>query len=331
MGIAMDLFRVLHHWLVPHSSNNHRAKALHHDALLVYVLLLGIFNLGIRFFHGQAPDVLGFATDIRVEQLLADTNDRRQAAGLGTLTLNSVLSQAAAAKAADMLTNDYWAHNSPQGKTPWDFINGAGYKYTLAGENLAKNFQTSDGVVDAWMASPSHRDNLLKSGYKDVGFAVVNGKLNGEDTTLVVQMFGASSAPLAQIPQVHAEAPATAPVAKVAPATVVPEEPVPVVTTAPAVPEPSSVPVPPVPSAAPVPAIMPALSQVQTMPLVNISSLSRNVVYAFVGVLMGVLLVDAYVVSRRQIVRLSGHNLAHVLFLASIIGAGLFITRGSLL
>ena len=138
----MRLFRVLFHWLVPHEGNNHRAKALHHDALFAYVLMLCVFNLGLRVLHKAAPDVLGYATDIRVDQLLKDTNDRRNEAGLSPLTLNSKLSDAAAAKAADMFANNYWAHNSPLGKTPWDFILASGYTYTMAGENLAKNFQT---------------------------------------------------------------------------------------------------------------------------------------------------------------------------------------------
>ena len=170
---------MLHHWLVPHEGNNHRAKALHTEALFAYVLLLAVFNLGIKFFHTKAPDVLGYATDIRVEQLLASTNAKRAEAGLDALTLNGTLSQAAAAKAADMLANNYWAHNSPLGKTPWDFIISAGYRYTLAGENLAKNFQTSSGVVDAWMNSPTHKANIFKAGYREVGFAVVNGVLAG--------------------------------------------------------------------------------------------------------------------------------------------------------
>lgn len=306
----MDVTRLLHHFLVPHEKNNHRAKALHHEALLAYMLILAVFNLGVRFFHTKAPEVLGYATDIRVEQLFADTNAQRQTAGLSPLTLNSDLSQAAAAKAVDMFANNYWAHNSPSGKTPWDFIITAGYRYTLAGENLAKNFETSDGVVHAWMASPSHRDNILKSGYRDVGFAIVNGVLNGEETTLVVQMFGATSVrPVAEVPKVQAVAPEPV-------KAVVPGVPIAQVTPAPAA--------PPVASA-------PLLTAVKTSPLVNISSLSRDVVYVFVGILMGILAVDAYVVSRRHIVRLAGHNVAHILFFVSILASGLFLSRGSLI
>lgn len=320
----MHLFRVLHHWLVPHESNNHRAKALHHDALLAYVLLLAVVNLGIRFFHGTMPDVLGYATDIRVEQLLAGTNARRAEAGLEPVTLNSALSQAAAAKASDMFANGYWAHNSPQGKTPWDFIIGAGYKYTLAGENLAKNFQTSEGVVDAWMASPTHKANIVKAGYKDIGFAIVNGVLNGEETTLVVQMFGTTSAPIAQVPKVEAAAPKPAvvpaePVNDTQPITVVPTEPAAVQTT------PAPVQVSPL--------LQSGLSfeRVIMKPKVNIPALTGNLVFIVVGLLIGLLAVDAFVVRKKRVVRFAGHNIAHILFLITMVISGLGLVRGSLL
>jgi len=142
----------LRHFFLPHHSNNHRAKALHIDSLLCYVLLFAILNLSIKIIHRDFPSVLGYATDIRVDALLASTNAKRISLGLNPLKLNATLSQAAAAKAQDMFSHDYWAHNSPQGKTPWSFIVNSGYKYTIAGENLAKNFSTSGGVVDAWMA-----------------------------------------------------------------------------------------------------------------------------------------------------------------------------------
>ena len=89
-----------------------------------------------------------------------------------------------------MLSENYWAHNSPEGTTPWVFIKNAGYTYIYAGENLARGFDSSQEVVSAWMASPEHRANLLSGNYKDVGFAVVSGKLTGEDTVLVVEELG---------------------------------------------------------------------------------------------------------------------------------------------
>lgn len=133
---------------------------------------------------------MGTSVDITSQELLLFTNQDRQKEGLSALTINNQLSQAAALKATDMFGKNYWAHNAPEGTTPWFFIKEAGYVYVYAGENLARGFNSSEDVVKAWMASPSHRENMLSKNYQDVGFAVVPGKLNGEDTVLVVEMFG---------------------------------------------------------------------------------------------------------------------------------------------
>lgn len=286
---------------------------LHIDALATYVLLFAVFNFGIRSLHRSMPDILGYATDIHVEQLLASTNAQRQAKGLAPLTLNAKLSAAAAAKAQDMFEKNYWAHNSPAGATPWDFIIQEGYRYTVAGENLAKNFTTSGGVVDAWMASPTHRDNIVKPSYREIGFAVVNGVLNGEETTLVVQFFGTSGESLAAAPT-----PTKAPIVGKALAV---EQPVPAVShaaTAPAT------------AVADVNRKTPSTG-VTIKPAINIPTLTRDIVFVFAGVLIGVLVLDAWVVSRRRIVRVAGHNIAHFLFLTAIVIAVSSVNRGALL
>ncbi len=327
----MRLIRILHHWLVPHEGNNHRSKALHHEALLFYVLLLAVFNLSVRVLHEKAPDILGYATDIRVEQLFADTNAKRAQAGLAPLTLNSVLSQAAAAKASDMFANNYWAHTSPAGRTPWDFIIGAGYKYTLAGENLAKNFQTSDGVVEAWMNSPTHKANIVKDGYREIGFAVVNGVLNGEETTLVVQMFGTTNAPIALAPKVEVSPPAPKPVSPE-----VVNEPLALSES----PEALTV-VPTEAVVEEVPVVLPkftpplvnglSFERVIKVPKINIEALTGTVTFVIVGLLIGLFAVDAFIVQKKHVVRLAGHNIAHIVFLGTTVIGGLAITRGSLL
>lgn len=139
----------------------------------------------------------GYAADINVNDLSSLSNQERANAGLAPLSLNSQLNSAALAKANDMFADNYWAHVAPDGVTPWSFMISAGYKYTSAGENLAKEYNTSSGVVSGWMGSPSHKVNVLSSSYVDVGYAVVNGNLLGSDTTLVVAMYGAKSAPVA--------------------------------------------------------------------------------------------------------------------------------------
>lgn len=310
----MTFVGMLHHLFIPHETNNHRAKILHIDAMLFYVLLFTVFNVSIRSAHRQIPDVLGYATDIHVEQLLTDTNALRQSLGLTPLILNPKLSQAAAAKAQDMFAKNYWAHNSPTGNTPWDFILDAGYKYTVAGENLAKNFTDSQSVVNAWLASPTHKDNMVKPSYREIGFAVVNGKLNGEETTLVVQMFGASvqATPIVEAPK---------PPQLVEKALAV--EDIPLVATAP----PTTTAV----EAAPQDIVNTQFLGVTKTPTINIPTMTRNMVYLFAGVLMLVLLLDAWIVSRQRIVRVAGHNIAHFLFLSSVMIAAGSISRGVLL
>ena len=173
-----------------------------HKTLLTYVFFI-ISILFINFVLVlKIPGVLGYATDIKINDLLLYTNELREKNGLNDLTLNDALSKAAQAKANDMFKNDYWAHTSPSGKEPWDFIIGVGYDYIYAGENLAVDFSKSNDVVVAWDNSPSHRDNLLSPKYREIGFAVLDGELQGRKTTLVVQMFGnkRSTTQLATLP-----------------------------------------------------------------------------------------------------------------------------------
>lgn len=131
-----------------------------------------------------------YGTDISGSALLSLTNQQRAGAGVAGLKDNAELDSAAHAKAADMFAKNYWAHDSPTGETPWDFMVAAGYHYSAAAENLAMDFNTSQDVINGWMNSTGHRENMLNGSYVDVGFAVMNGTLTGEQTTLVVMELG---------------------------------------------------------------------------------------------------------------------------------------------
>ncbi|MFC1646916.1 CAP domain-containing protein [Patescibacteria group bacterium] len=308
---------LLVHLFLPHHTNNHRAKVIHIDALFIYVLFFLVFNLGIRVVHKEAPQVLGYATDIYIDQLLTSTNAKRQSAGLVPLKINDKLTQAAIAKAQHMFANNYWAHNSPDGRTPWEFITQSGYKYRVAGENLAKNFSTSQAVVDAWIASPTHRDNVLKSSYSDIGFAVINGVLNGEETTLVVQMFGATSGPSqpVKIPEIPQEAAAMieeTPVKPLAEAgvedTATPDS-IGIVNEDVFIPS-SSI--------EPSGGVASAFSGVTLKPTFDLTKVTKETAFFFIGFLILAFVVDAYIVTHRRIIRVAGHNIAHILFLVSL-------------
>ncbi|HAS68630.1 MAG: hypothetical protein UV06_C0008G0005 [Candidatus Collierbacteria bacterium GW2011_GWA2_42_17] len=183
----------------PHPHNNHKAKILWPRSI---VILIGLFIMGrsiVDITIGLKPGVLGFASQIDPDKVIELTNAERLSVGVTILKENSELDQAALAKATDMFENNYWAHVSPTGTEPWYFVTQSGYEYKHAGENLARDFSNPKDVVTAWMASPTHRQNLLDNRYKDIGVAVVDGYINGVETTIVVQLFGSTQSTVAKI------------------------------------------------------------------------------------------------------------------------------------
>jgi hypothetical protein len=158
---------------------------------LLLVILIGlIFNF--NWHTSRTGETLPYATSMSISGLLSSTNSNRASNGSGSLALNSQLTQAAQAKANDMVARNYWSHNTPDGQEPWVFINNAGYKYQKAGENLAYGFLTSDDAVAGWMNSPPHKANLLDSAFSEVGFGFANSdNFNGDgEETVVVAMYG---------------------------------------------------------------------------------------------------------------------------------------------
>lgn len=123
------------------------------------------------------------------------TNKERKTESLGVLTRNSTLDAAAQLKANDMAKNEYFAHYSPDGISPWYWFGQVKYNFVHAGENLAIHFTDSSDIVDAWMASPSHRENIMNGNYTEIGIGTAAGTYEGFKTIYVVQLFGTPAAP----------------------------------------------------------------------------------------------------------------------------------------
>lgn len=209
----------------PKSGQNIHSKkrsGLHHKPTKHYaktywpylpMLLVVVAGLVLNASWTVGKNVLGYATNISPSSLLADTNIQRSQNGLGTLTQNSLLAQAAQAKANDMVARNYWSHTNPDGKQPWQFITDSGYSYSAAGENLAYGFDSSDATLAGWMNSPSHRANVLSSAYQEVGFGIANSP-NYQDTgeeTVVVAMYAKPQAVVTPSTVMNGRAPAAAP------------------------------------------------------------------------------------------------------------------------
>lgn len=185
-----------------HHHTHHYVKTYWPYLPMVAILMVGVVaNSWLAQAHRT---VLGYATDMSIQELLDGTNTQRAANSEPSLTINAELDQAAQNKANDMAARDYWSHNTPDGQTPWTFISAAGYDYQTAGENLAYGFDTAGDTITGWMNSPEHRANILNTTYKDVGFGIVNiaNYQNSGPETLVVAMYGsrASAAVAAATP-----------------------------------------------------------------------------------------------------------------------------------
>lgn len=310
----MSVFAKLRHWLLPHHTNNFRARLLHNSGIFAVIALVLAVNVFVRLLDSTPLHILGFTSTVTIDEVVRLTNERRIAAGLKTLSYNEKLADAARRKAANMLEENYWAHNSPSGKSPWVWFTDAGYKYTFAGENLAKDFGDSTRMMEAWMNSQTHRDNIVNSKYQEIGVAVVPGTLLGQETVLVVQLFGTSSGGGGSVPQA----------ASVPPVAVTPQ--VTEVKTVPAAPV--STPVPEVISATPEEV---AAVQEVTAPILNEFKVKKYLSLTTTILFILVLVFDLLVAESRALSRRVGKNWAHIVFINVILLAVTIVNAGSIM
>lgn len=292
----MKRIHKLQHLLLPHHSNNQRAKLLHPSALFGIIAFVLVFQFFLRTTSSQFPDVLGYASNIPSTEIVRLTNLERESRGLPLLKLNQELSLAASKKGEDMFAKNYWAHVSPVGIQPWFFITDSGYTYRYAGENLARDFTTAPDVVKAWIASPGHKENLLSSRYQDIGVAVLDGKLNGRETTLVIQMFGTKLSTTAAKPSVTTTGNFTVKAAETS-------------LTKPTVNGITS----------------------DSSPIISQFNVNQYFVYILLGVFVVVIALDILIVYKKSLVRWTSKSLAHFIFILVLIVAVAGILRGQII
>lgn len=296
----------LFHFFVPHKKNNHRAKLLHNVSLFVLILFVALISTSAVYLHKTYPEVLGISYQITDSELLDLTNYERTQNGLSPLVLDRELTVAANNKADHMFEYDYWAHFAPDGTSPWDFIRGAGYSYSYAGENLAKGFTTSTDAVNAWMKSPTHRANILSPQFKDVGFFVKEGRLQGEDTILIVQEFGArDDAAIVDTKDLMPNA---------------------VNTTRDGVPEVKGS------SETELPKANRKLSNdISSHPLFDVTSVAKVLTFLLLSALLVALVLDFIIIEKKKIPRVVGNNLDHIILITVFIAFILMAKLGNII
>src|SRR5438045_9765445 len=105
------------------------------------------------------------ASEITRNSVLASMNAYRAEKGLPALRFEARLQKAADDRMRDMEELEYWAHESPDGRSPFTWLRAENYDFEFAGENLAAGFETNEVLVSSWMESPGHRDNIMSPLY----------------------------------------------------------------------------------------------------------------------------------------------------------------------
>jgi hypothetical protein len=166
---------------VPTHSNNYRAYLISNKALIVYVVFLVLLNI----FFSSSTIARTYAL-VDVQSIVELHNRERAKYGLGELENNYLLNLSAKEKGEVMLEHNCWSHYCPPGTSPWKFFKESGYSYVYAGENLAEGFSDSESVMQAWMNSKTHRENVLKPEYTEVGVAIIAGDFQGLRNNLII-------------------------------------------------------------------------------------------------------------------------------------------------
>lgn len=133
---------------------------------------------------------LNFKTFLSSNGSIYWTNKERAKYGLTELIPSETLNQIAMIRLEDMEEKQYFDHFSPTGEGASDEANKIGFEFLTIGENIAVgNFKNDELLIDAWMNSPEHKENILSSKYTQIGIATKEVDFEGRRTWLAVQIF----------------------------------------------------------------------------------------------------------------------------------------------
>ncbi|MFW0862243.1 MAG: CAP domain-containing protein [Candidatus Komeilibacteria bacterium] len=179
--------------LAQKNKNKKQMNILNNKTSFIVSIAVTVSAICLLFFvtpgRSQSPSIL--ETEINSQDLIILTNEIRDIKGLNPLTVNNKLTNAATSKAKHLIQHDYFSHNSPAGKQFSEWIIESGYNFQIIGENLAIGFATNKDVMKAWMDSPKHKENILNEKYNEIGLVVMQGDIDGNLETIIVQIFGA--------------------------------------------------------------------------------------------------------------------------------------------
>jgi uncharacterized protein YkwD len=123
---------------------------------------------------GGAPPVA--ALPAFAAQAIDSINQERAKAGCAALVVNDTLMRLAQAHSQDIASHDFFAHDGSDGRSPFQRMRDAGYRYRRAAENVAAGVKAPADVVALWMGSPDHRANILDCALRETGIGYVEDR-----------------------------------------------------------------------------------------------------------------------------------------------------------
>jgi uncharacterized protein YkwD len=121
------------------------------------------------YSRNRAPVRTTGPTDPEVASFVKLMNAHRRSLGLSPLVWDSRVAAVAKAHSRDMFEREYFSHNTPEGRTTWDRLADRDVTYSRAGENIAWGQTTGRAVLEAWLNSHHHRENIEREGFTHHG------------------------------------------------------------------------------------------------------------------------------------------------------------------
>lgn len=127
--------------------------------------LLKVYDLAMEANESQTATLREYS--LKVVELV---NTERAKEGLGALATSELLHAAASIRAAE--AEIHWSHERPDGRSFATVLVELAIPYRGAGENLGMNYKTPESVVDGWMNSPGHRENIMRDAFGRIGVGI---------------------------------------------------------------------------------------------------------------------------------------------------------------
>jgi uncharacterized protein YkwD len=121
---------------------------------------------------GGGGDVSESASALKAREVAELVNRHRAGRGCPALRWDDRVARVSLAHSDDMRRNGYFSHRAQDGRSPFDRLDAAGVPWRTAAENIALDSRGAAAVVQGWLASPGHRENIQNCGFTAHGVGV---------------------------------------------------------------------------------------------------------------------------------------------------------------